>query len=352
MSIKFGIIGHGFMGHVHEEMLTNFEETEVIGVTDIIAERLEDTKDGILRYNSTEELLANPDIDVVIVAANNNQHKDIVIKAAKSGKHVICEKPVAMSLTDLEDMSRICEECGTNFTVHQQRRFDSDFRTAKAVFDSKSLGEVYTIQSRLYGYNGNMHDWHVLISEGGGMLYDWGVHLIDQILWMIPGKLLTVYADIRNIINQEVDDYFKIILRFENNITAEIELGTYFLSDKEGWFEHHWIMGGNKGTMYIDGFKPNGKIVRTTDLLTNVVSKPTMTSSGPTRSFGPPREGLIVTEDLPIVHTTHIEFFHNYVKAFKGEEEFIVKIPEVARVLRVMEAVRESGRTGKSIDFE
>lgn len=77
-----------------------------------------------------------------------------------------------------------------------------------------------------------------------------------------------------------------------------------------------------------------------------------MTAAGPTRSFGPAPEGRIVTEELPKVHTEHRNFFENYIRAYHGQEDFLVKIPEVRRVLMLMDAVRESGRTGKSVDFE
>ncbi len=272
--------------------------------------------------------------------------------AAKAGKHVLCEKPVALSLEDLDAMERCCRENGVTFTVHQQRRFDQDFRIAKEIFDSETLGRMYTVKSMLYGFNGNMHDWHVYKDQGGGMLYDWGVHLIDQMLWMIPGKLTSVFADLRNVINREVDDYFHIFLRFESGIVAQIELGTYYLSDALGWFERHWFIGGDKGSMHCDGFKPEGVIVRTTELLTSVKGQRTMTAAGPTRSFGPPPEGRIVTEPLPEVNTNHRMYFENYLAALSGKEEFLVKISEVRRVLRVMEAVRESARTGRSVDFE
>jgi predicted dehydrogenase len=225
----------------------------------------------------------------------------------------------------------------------------------KEIYDKKELGEVYMLKSSLYGFNGNMHDWHVYLSEGGGMLYDWGVHLLDQVAWMMPdAKITSVYADIRNIINVEVDDYFKILLKFDNGIMAEIELGTYLLADKpqDKWFERHWLMSGNKGTAYVDGFHPEGKIARTTKLLTNVRGNRTMTTAGPTRSFGPPAEGTIITEEVPKVTTTHRDYFENYVKAYRGEEEFLVQIPETRRILALMDAARESARTGKSVDFE
>lgn len=351
--IRIGIIGHGFMGHEHETMLTQMKEYELVAFTDRDATQLKDVKEGIKRYATVEELLADKEIDVVIIAANNNQHLDLVTKAARAGKDIICEKPAAMSVAEFDEMMRVVKECGVKFTVHHQRRYDPDFRTIKEVYDKKALGDVYTIKNQLYGFNGNMHDWHVYISEGGGMLYDWGVHLIDQVLWMVDSKITSVYATMRNVINFEVDDYFNIQLRFENGVQAEIELGTYYLrDDSEHWFERHWFMGGNKGTAYVDGFHPEGKIVRTTGLLQNVSGNRTMTAAGPTRSFGNPKPGLIVTEKLPEVHTCHQNYFENYYRAYNGEEEFLVKPEQVRRVLSLMEAIRQSAKTGKSVDFE
>lgn len=350
--IKVGIIGHGFMGHEHETMLTQMDEIQVVGITDRDPAQLEDVKEGIIRYPSVEELLANPEIQVVLIVANNNQHLDLVTKAAKAGKDIICEKPAAMSVAELDEMVKVVSECGVKFTIHHQRRFDPDFRTIKEIYDQGTLGDVYTIKNQLYGFNGNMHDWHVYISEGGGMLFDWGVHLIDQVLWMINSKITSVYATVKNVINFEVDDFFNIQLRFENGVQAEIELGTYYLKDQPNWFERHWFIGGNQGSAYVDGFHPTGKIVRTTGLLQNVGGSRTMTAAGPTRSFGNPREGLIVTEELPEVTTNHKNYFENYVRAYRGEEEFLVKIPEVRRVLALMEAIRESAKTGQAVQFE
>lgn len=352
MNIKVGIIGFGFMGQGHYENIKKIDGMEVAAICDIDETQLEATADPVKKYVASRDLVNDPEVQVVLIAANNNQHLKLVKEAAAAGKDIICEKPVAMNSAELEEMEEAVRKNNVKFTVHQQRRLDKDFRSIKQVFDSGRLGDIYTVQSHLYGFNGNMHDWHIYPEQGGGMMYDWGVHLIDQLLYMIPGKISTVYADVRNVINEKVDDYFKIILRFENNITAEVELGTYFLRDEDNWFEHHWFLGGNRGTAYVDGFAPKGKIVSTTELLTNVKGQRTMTAAGPTRSFGPPREGLIVSEDIPIADTDHSMFYENYVRAYHGEEDFLVKIPEVKRVLKVMEAAWESGKTKRSVDFE
>jgi predicted dehydrogenase len=182
---------------------------------------------------------------------------------------------------------------------------------------------------------------------GGGMLYDWGVHLIDQILFMVPSKIVSVYADLRNVINEKVDDYFNIMIKFENGETAEIELGTYYLTPKRAWF-----IGGNTGSAMIDGFGGEGKIVRTSKLLENVPNKITMTAAGPTRSFGPAAPGLLIEEPLPEVNVSHKNYWEHFIKAFNGEEEVFVKPEQVRRVLCLMDAVRESARTGDAIPFE
>lgn len=222
----------------------------------------------------------------------------------------------------------------------------------KEVVDSHTLGDIFTIKNSLYGFNGNMHDWHVYPEFGGGMLYDWGVHLLDQMLWMIPGKLKTVYADVRNVINENVDDYFNIQMYFDSGITGQVELGTYFLKDEASWFERHWFVGGNKGSAYVDGFNPLGKIVRTSELLTNVPGKITMTAAGPTRSFGPPPEGRLVTEELPEVHVNHQMFFDHYHEYVAGKEELTVKPEEILRLMKLVDAIRVSAREHRSVDFE
>lgn len=352
--IKFGIIGFGFMGHVHEEMLEKqIPGAKVIAICDIDEDQMQDAiTTDVLKFKDYEDLLKVEEIDTVLVVIPNHLHKDCVIKAAAYGKNIICEKPVAMDLKELDDMLIAVKSNKVRFTVHQQRRFDKDFCTMKAVYDKGLVGGVYTVQSKLFGINGNMHDWHVFKKFGGGMLYDWGVHLIDQMLFMIPGKIKTVYADLRNVINGEVDDYFKIIMQFENGIMGEIELGTYFLKDQEKWFERHWFIGGNAGSAYVDGFDPVGKIAKTSHLLKSVDKKTTMTKSGPTRSFGPPQPGVLITEDLPQVVCNHKLFFEDYIVAINENKPFYVQMHEVRRVLALMEAVRESAEKNQVITFE
>ena len=348
-TVKLGIVGFGFMGHCDADSLATFSDDEIklVAVADTNPEQLKDAPEGVETYGSIEEMLEKADINTVMISTPNPSHLEMVEKSANAGKHIICEKPAAMNVEQFDKMLEVTKKNNVLFTVHQQRRWDKDYRIMKEVYDRKMVGDMYVIKSQLYGFNGNMHDWHVFPEMGGGMLYDWGVHLIDQILDMVDSKIDSIFADLRNVINEKVDDYFNILVKFKNGITAEIELGTYYLTPKRAWF-----IGGNKGSALIDGFAGEGKIVRTAHLLENVPGKITMTAAGPTRSFGPAAPGLLIDEPLPEVNVEQRDYFVHFIKAFNGEEEIIVRPEQVRRVLSVMEAVRKSAASGEAVKFE
>ncbi|MCI8282778.1 MAG: Gfo/Idh/MocA family oxidoreductase [Lachnospiraceae bacterium] len=345
--LKFGIIGYGFMGHEHYNMLSTFDEIEVAAVCDTNPEQVKDAPEGVKVYEDAAELLKDETIHTVIISTPNPSHLEMVKLAAAAKKHIICEKPAAMSVAEFDEMVQVTKEAGVLFTIHHQRRWDKDYRIMKEVYDKHMVGDVYLIKSQLYGVNGNMHDWHVFPEMGGGMLYDWGVHLIDQILNMVDSEVDSIFADVQNVINEKVDDYFKIIFKFKNKVTAEIELGTYYLTPKRAWF-----VGGNGGSAIIDGFAGEGTIVHTKHLLENVPGKITMTAAGPTRSFGPPEPGLLYEEPLPEVNVSHRNYFEHYLKAVEGKEELRIQSHQVRRVLCAMDAIRESARTGEAIHLE
>lgn len=180
------------------------------------------------------------------------------------------------------------------------------------------------------------------------MIYDWGVHLIDQILFIMPNaKILSLYADIQNVLHEEVDDYFKIIMKMSNGITAHIELSTYILD-----YQPRWLVGGDKGTIVIKNFSCDGRILRTGKLLEKLPPQITETEAGPTRQFAPVAPGGIEEFLLPEVQTDWVDFYRNVDDVLNGRVESAIKISEVRRVLQVMEAARESALTGKAIEFE
>ncbi len=349
MSMKLGIIGFGGMGKFHSKQAPKAGVT-VIGAADIKEERVQEAIEaGIKGYHSADELLADPEINTVILTVPNHLHKEMAIKAAKAGKNVITEKPAALNVAELDEMTKACEEAGVCFTTHQNRRWDRDMLTVKKAYEKGMLGKVFTIESRLHSGNGYMHEWHLYKKYGGGMMYDWGVHLIDQILFMMPdAKVKTVFADLKNVLHEEVDDYFKIILKMDNGVTAHIELSTYILK-----YQPRWLAAGDKGTLVIQSLGGvDGAIYRTGQLLEKLPPQIAESAAGPTRQFAPVPPGGIVEEPLPEIQTDVLDFYRNFSDVIDGKAEQFVKIPSVRRVLAVMEACRKSSETGEAIAFE
>ena len=224
-TMNMAIVGLGNMGSTHRAIITGegvwydvpiggaIENLRLVGSFDILEERQQFAREhGLRAYASLAELLADPDIDFITCATPNDAHKEIAIQAMRAGKGVVCEKPITLSSRDLQEMIDVSVETGCILTAHQNRRWDDDFVTVKKILADGQLGEVFRIESRVPNASGGPGGWRSRPEHGGGYLLDWGVHILDQALAMIPGKVRRVYARLTNLIQQAVDDGFYIEL--------------------------------------------------------------------------------------------------------------------------------------------
>ena len=133
MIIKLGIIGFGGMGKWHAQNAPR-ADVEIAAVCDIAEEKQKEAIEmGYRLYTNADELLADPEVNTVILTVPNYLHKEMCIKAAKAGKNVITEKPAAMSVQELDEMEAACKEAGVFFTSHQNRRWDKDMLTKMGI---------------------------------------------------------------------------------------------------------------------------------------------------------------------------------------------------------------------------
>ena len=345
--LNLAIVGLGGMGNWHRETIAKNDNLTVCGSFDIKPERQKFATDhGITPYDSFEAVLADPKVDIVLCSTPNDVHKDIVVRALLAGKNVVCEKPVAMSASELQEMINAANQSGKLFTVHQNRRWDEDFLTMKTIFDQKFLGDVFRIESRVHGSRGIPGDWRNEKEHGGGMVLDWGVHIIDQVLMMVPGKIKKVYATVSHVTNELVDDGFDAELTFENGIHVLLEVGTSnFISLPR------WYMLGRDGTAVIRDWKLNGEMVRITDWSKND-AVPIRTAAGLTKTMAPRTEETIKTQPLPTVHADIKDFYNNVVATIKGEAQSLITHNQLMRVMKLMEAIFDSAEKQQVVDFE
>lgn len=340
------VIGYGGMGGWHVDHARKSDVVNLMGIYDIKPERAALARSrGIFAYDSLDAVLRDPAVDLVTVAIPNDSHLDVVLKALGAGKNVICEKPVALSTGDLQKMFDAADRRGKLFTVHQNRRWDVDFLAMKHLVQSGEIGPMLRIESRIHGSRGIPSDWRGERVHGGGMLYDWGVHLIDQVLQLLPEKLESVYCTFDHITNQEVDDGFKLELAFASGKTAHVEVGTYnFIAMPRFYLQCE------KGTAMITDWREKCKVVRCDHWHESEVL-PVETAAGLTKTMAPRDSVTTTTYELERPASDVHDFYRNVCRAIDGKEEQLVTHPQMMRVLRVIEAAFASVEQGQKIPF-
>ncbi len=355
---NLAIVGLGGMGNWHRELITgngswnnikigDIEGLNLIGSFDIREERQQFARDnGLNTYPSLQAVLEDEKVDIILCATPNDDHKEIVIRALRAGKQVVCEKPVCLNSEELAEMMAVSEETGNLFVVHQNRRWDEDFLTIKKIYDEKLLGDIFRMESRVHGSRGIPGDWRQEPEKGGGMVLDWGVHILDQALMMIPEKVKSVYASMTHVTNELVDDGFTVELTFESGLVYMLEVGTSNFVNLPRWY-----VLGRDGTAVVEDFAVNGKMVRITDWSKND-AVPIRTAAGLTKTMAPRTEDTIRTEELPKVEADIRDFYKNVIATLNGEAEIIVKLPQVMRCMKLMEAIFESASKNQVVSFE
>ena len=342
------IIGFGGMAQWHSELIENLDGLSVAGIWDIRAERREYAHSKeIPVYESQEALLADERVDLVLIATPNDVHKSIAIAAMEAGKNVVSEKPVTLCLADLQEMIDASRKYGRFLTGHQNRSWDEDFLTVKSIMEEGALGEIFRLESRVHGSRGIPGDWRQEPEHGGGMVLDWGVHLLDQALMLFPGVALkNVYATLTNVTNQLVDDGFTADLGFANGVHMIVEVGTSNFISLPRWY----VLGGD-GTAMIGDWGEDLKIVRACGMDEGDVV-PVRTAAGLPKPMAPRREDSIFTEFRPEKKSDIRDFYRNVMAVLEGQEESLIKLEEVTRVMKVMEAVFESAKKRQVVCFE
>lgn len=350
MKHKIGIIGYGTMGSWHAENVRDrIENLEVACVYDINEEkRKKALNDGFNICSSAEELLSS-DVDIVLVATPNNFHKDYSIKALKSQKNVICEKPACMNLAELEEVIAEANRQGKIYTVHQNRRWDVDYDIMKNIIENNMVGKPYQIYSRLFSNRNLPGDWRTVKDSGGGFLYDWGVHMIDQILCLVDRKPISVYTQLKHIYHQEVDDAIRVNINFEGGLSAHIVADSWTFVN-----EWRWHISGDDGTAVIyDWGGTEGKVIKANVKQVDWTQGCVYTANGLSRSMWPRPKSEV--EELPLPVSANKprweEFYENVLDAIDGKAEQMVTYDQIRMSMRVIDASFLSAETDTVINL-
>jgi len=274
MSIGVGIVGYGAqfsMGKHHCDAVAATDGLEVRAIFDMDATRRDAAKGeqpNASVAETYEELLSHEAVDLVVLVTPHDTHAPLSKQASRAGKHVMTEKVMCLNTAEADAMIDAAEQAGKMLTVYQNRRWDGDYLTVRKHLPE--LGKLFQIESSVNGwwFPGG---WRGVKKQGGGMLYDWGAHLADQLVQlMLPAKPRTVFANSHHGVHDvDIETQTTVDIIFDNGVTAQIDVGCMSHLTRPRWFirgeagallmqdwEHCQIKTAD-GEREIEGEKPN-----------------------------------------------------------------------------------------------
>ncbi|WP_312096509.1 Gfo/Idh/MocA family oxidoreductase [Niallia sp.] len=254
--MRVGIISFAH-GHAYSyaEAFKKMDEVELVGIADDNEER---GVDAAMKYNTNyypnyEDLL-DQDIEAVIITSENYKHHEHVLAAAKKGKHILCEKPIATNKKDAVEMIEVCKENNVFLQIAFPVRFSTPVAKAKQIIEDGELGSIIAIKGTNRGTNPG--GWFVEKEKsGGGAVMDHTVHLVDIMRWYMGSDVKEVYAELDNLISDiAIDDCGIVTMEFENNVFASIDCSWSRNKTFPTWGDVTLEIIGTKGTLSVDAF--------------------------------------------------------------------------------------------------
>jgi len=335
--VRVGLLGYGAIGHEHSRAIRAVHGLELTAVCDVSADRLaaaEHAVPGIATTHSAEALLNRDDVDLVIVSTPPDTHADWALRAIAAGKHVVVEKPFAIRTSEADQVLTAAASAGRLAVVYQNRRYDPDFLAIRRLLDQRAIGDVFHIETFVGGYGHPCNLWHSDESVSGGVFYDWGSHLIDQILQLIPTPIASVTAAALKLRWFDVTnaDHSRTTIRFVDGVEAE-----FVHSDIAAVLKPRWYILGTEGS--IVGHWRTEKTVGRNDIGTLVEDILAPTDSSPRIELHA-MDGSITQVATP--DATPYGFHRELADMLRYGLPMSVTGEQSRRVLAVMEAASES----------
>ena len=259
--INYGVVGVGYFGAELARIMKSQEDATITLVFDPdngedIAKEL-----GCTAVQTLEELVSSDMVDVVIVATPNYLHKEPVMKAAENKKHVFCEKPIALSYKDCDEMVNACEKAGVTFMAGHIMNFFGGVQHAKKLINDGVIGDTLYIHSARNGWEDPQGSisWKKEKAKSGGHLYH-HIHELDCAQFIMGGMPEKVTMSAGNVAHKgegfgDEDDMIFINAEYPDGRFATFEWGSAF-----HWPEHYVLIQGTKGAIKLDMYNAGGTL--------------------------------------------------------------------------------------------
>lgn len=334
---KTAIIGYGSSGrHFHAHLIARTPGLQLVGIAsrDAATQQRIRQEQKVRAYDGIEEVLADADVDLVVLATPHDTHAPLAIRALEAAKHVVVDKVMCLNMDEYHRMRRASERAGKMLSVFHNRRWDGDWLTVCRLRDDGRLGEIRWAEMA-WNRHGPWRGWRGEREKGGGRVYDLGAHMIDQALLLFPQPIVAVHALIqREWPGFDVESQSMIAIDFDGGAKAIIDTGCLTRYAKPRF---HVV--GTGGTFVKFGVDPQEDAMKAGDI--DSAAEPEALYG---RLYDADGEHTVAT-----LAGRWRCFYEDVARALDGATQPTVTLDQMARVIATLEAAFQSERRGQFV---
>ena len=340
---RVALLGTGFIANIHMESYNRFVyDAEVVAVYGRNLEKAQvfAKEFGIpAAYSDIDELLAKEDVEVVDICLPNYLHRDVCLKAAEANKHVIVEKPLAVTLEQADEMIEACKSRGLKLMYAEELCFAPKYERVREMVEAGAVGDVYMLK-QAEKHNGPHSPWfYKKETAGGGVMMDMGCHALAWFRWMTGrAQAKSVYSDMKTVYHKAItdcDDNTVTVVEFENGVTCLAEDSWA----KPGGMDDRIEVYGTKGVSYADLFRGNSALTYSEDGYGYAMEK-----AGST-------QGWTFTIFEEAFNQGYPQELSHFISCVREDKTPVVTGEDGRAVLEMIYAAYMSAKTGSRVDL-
>jgi len=338
--IQIGLIGLGRAGRgMHlQELRNRSDKFHFYAVCDCIEERTVPFVEefGSKAYTRIEDLLADPDVELVTIATRSADHYIHAKMALAAGKNVMLEKPFCMNTAQVEELIAMgSEPAGPRLYIRHNRRFETGFEKAMEIIDSGILGDVYEIRLARNGFQ-RRNDWQTISTYGGGQLLNWGPHIIDHSLRFCGGDYKEFYSNIKHVAAAgDCEDHIKIVFTGINGRIVDMEIsGGVALAPPA------YRIYGSRGSLVSEGTQFHLRYLDPDVPLAKIQADPSTPGTG--AGFGNTEKLCWLDTFVDISEDGTDRIWDVLFESIRFGKAYPIPLEQAAKVVEVIEKVKEN----------
>ena len=348
--VKIGLIGYGLGGRVfHAPIIESIVGLKLYKVYETRPENVKHLKEkypSVTVVSKVDEILTDPDINLIVIATPNKVHYELAKRALENGKDVVVEKPFTVTSEEADKLITLSRASNRVLSVHHNRRWDSDFKTVEKIIKNNLVGDIVELEIHYDRFRAELtNNWREENEVGSGMLYDLGSHLIDQAQCLL-GLPEEVFANLE--IQRQgarAIDYFEVILKYPK-VTVTLKSG--MLIREPG---PHYIIHGTKGSFVKYGMDGQEEALKR-DLMPKDIEAWGIEPKDLWGKINTEVNGVHIIGRVESETGDYRDFYRNVYKAVLREKPLVVTPDQARNTIRIIELAEQSSLLGQWVKFE